>query len=97
MLSIRGIEGHRLKRLMQLAVTKRRQDHPLFDPIMMAEWHDKSWLTVDGSHRYVAGYKLGYRWILAKLCHESLWRPFQVEGLPKEEPAKLINSFSGLI
>lgn len=96
-LAIRGIEDHRLKRLMQHAVQTMGRAHPLFSPIMLAEWPGGTHLIIDGSHRYVAAYKLGYKLILAKAAPQALWRHFQVKGLPKEQPAKLINSFSGLI
>jgi hypothetical protein len=94
----RGIEEHRLKRLMSAKASKSDPifRHADFEPILMAEWPDGSWLNIDGSHRYVAAYKLGYEWILAKLVHQEIWRLFIVEGLPKEEPDKLINSFSGI-
>lgn len=94
---LRGIEPHRLSRLLRATDQRHSiQATPDFEPILMVEWGDGSWLNVDGSHRYLAGFLLGFQFIKAKMITEGKWKKFIVEGLPKEQPERLLKSYSGL-
>lgn len=80
----RGLEEHRLSRLVQGHPTKWTGASPAFNPVLFLHMPDLTWLLADGSHRYVVGAMLGYSWIRARLVEEKVWREFEVEGLPRE-------------
>lgn len=94
---IRGIEEHRLRRLLATAPRGATgKEFPQYPPILLAQWPDGSYLNIDGSHRYVAARALGYEFILAKCVPETLWRQYQIDGLPTENQEAVLKSFSGI-
>ena len=93
LLEKRGLEHHRLDR-----ITK---DIIFGDPIIMAEW-DKTWLILDGNHRFAKAIMLDMKVIPARFLPRTIWEQFLIEGTPKEYQdtknlaAVMQNSFSGI-
>lgn len=89
MLKHRGIEAHRLRRLMRVPVMK-------LEPVIFADQPDDSKLLIDGSHRYVSAALRGARAIHIRCLPELVWRPYVIDGFPKQEEQALLNSYSNI-
>lgn len=86
-MSDRGVEKHRLSRLLDV------KDE--FDPIYCIHYGDGSQLQIEGVHRYVASWMLHRRYIRVKIIPLTVWKPYQITGLPKAEE-NFHQSFSGI-
>lgn len=89
MLKHRGIEQHRLHRLMNVPVME-------MEPVILADQPDDSKLLIDGSHRYVSAALRGARSIRIRCLPELVWRPYVIDGFPKQEEQALLNSYSNI-
>jgi hypothetical protein len=49
-------------------------------------------LLVDGNHRYVKAAMMGVKLLPARVAPETLWRKFQVEGIPLEIAEAFVDS-----
>jgi hypothetical protein len=63
----RGVEQWKLDRLREPFLSL---------PIVMAELEDRTWLMVDGNHRYVRRSEVGFTSIQAYLFAFDQWKPF---------------------
>lgn len=86
-LTNRGIENHRLARLMHVA-------RP--DPILIVEWGDGTHVIVDGNHRYVAASIRGHKLIRAKVLPPQLWHRHVVLNIPDHLSRGRLTGFSGI-
>ena len=86
-LTNRGVEKHRLARLM---------DGPIREPILVCEWYDDTHLIVDGHHRYVASARRGFNAIKAKIIPKHVWMQHIVVGICPEVSKQTLTQFSGI-
>jgi hypothetical protein len=86
----RGVEQHRLERITPTE---------LVSPLCYCEFPTPaslgggiSHLLVDGNHRYVKAAMMGVKLLPARVAPETLWRKFQVEGIPLEIAEAFVDS-----
>jgi hypothetical protein len=83
----RGIEAHRIARILNLTN---------FDPIILARMHDDTCLIIDGNHRYVVASMVEAQFMPGYVLPEEIWKPFVVEGIPKELAEFILTADSGI-
>lgn len=88
----RGVEQHRLNRLVETEEGRQR----LLNPILFLRLADDKVLLLDGTHRYLAYYFLGMKQIPAYIVPASLADPFIVTDAEQVDGDTLLNSWSGL-
>lgn len=86
-LTLRGIEQHRLERVMALDE---------IEPVLFAFWFGGGHVLIEGNHRYVSRWMRGDTMIASKVVPMSVWQDYIVTGFNEESAARLAKSFSGL-
>lgn len=62
----------------------------LDEPIMIAMFEDESVIVIDGNHRMVARYDLGFTHVKAYILLRHVWEQYLIEGIPDELAQKAI-------
>lgn len=83
----RGIENHRLARLMEQVI---------ITPLIYLQMGDGTHLLCDGHHRYVAAAMTGRTYLAAYILEKEQWERFVVTGIPHQGAAKLRTEYSGI-
>lgn len=83
----RGIEPHRLSRVMK---------HGLDIPLIYLTMDDDTHLLCDGHHRYVVAAMTSRHVLKAYILTKDQWEPFVIAGIPKQGVDKLRGGYSGI-
>lgn len=90
--SRRGVESHRLARLLQLETE--------YEPLLFLTLPNNTHLLVDGTHRYVASFLKNKPTIKAIVVNMKHSKRFVIKDYPKvlesQDEEKVIKSFSGI-
>ncbi|QIG70146.1 hypothetical protein EVB87_046 [Rhizobium phage RHph_N28_1] len=86
-LTLRGIEQHRLERLLTVDE---------IEPVLFAFWFGGFHVLIEGNHRYVSRWMRGETHIASKVVPMSVWQDYIVTGFNDETAIRLAKSFSGL-
>jgi hypothetical protein len=90
MIRERGVETHRLARLLPTPVMQ-------YPPILVAFLpQDQSHLIVDGAHRYCAAAQKKAEHILGRIIPRRIWKHFVIEDFPDVDQS-IKDTFSGIL
>jgi len=84
----RGIEKHRLTRLMHRKIK---------EPLTLCIWDDGSHLIVDGNHRFVAATLSNRKHVPVRMVPGSIWKKYIVRDLLDVQKTNLPTKFSGIL
>lgn len=88
----RGIEKHRLLRVMQAMQNKVE-----LPPLLFLDLPDGTQLLVEGNHRYLAACVLKHVNIRSLIVPEHIYKRHIITDFPKTTEAELLGSFSGIL